>query len=214
MKKTIAAIKKICSISELQTDWIKLHDLDRAKAIRNLHNSGIPIRQIAAQLHKSDPSLRRLLSMLDAPVLDRLLYRKGTITGNELVRRSKAAGLKRIARHREDLNLKRERQTLKAADRISKWLLETHIIGPDCEKIVNEVRREFAMREADRSLPTQPTISLPIAEIIRRSRPAPDESIDIAGWYAQWLCRWSFFAFPEDIRDNALDLALERQCKR
>lgn len=76
MKKTIAAIKKSCSISELQTDWINLHDLERAKAVRDLHNCGISIRHIAAHLHMSGGSLRRLLTMLDAPVLGRLLYRQ------------------------------------------------------------------------------------------------------------------------------------------
>ena len=218
MKMTIAAIKKIGSVSELQTEWKNLHDLDRAIAVRDLHHSGIPIRRIASQLQKSEASLRRLLKMLNAPAVDRLLFRKEKITGNELVRRAEAAGLRRAARRRESIEQKRKRQTLKAADHISKWLLETQLNGPNCEMIVDEVRREFAMREADKSLPLPPTVSLPVAEIIRRSRPpelTEDNKIDIVGWFAQWLCRWSFFAFSdEEIRDNALDIALARQCKR
>ena len=90
--------------------------------------------------------------------------------------------------------------------------------GPNCEMIVDEVRRKlWSMAQAglhpDRVAPPD----TPIDEIIEQTRPPAikDDCIDIAGWYSQWLCRWSFFAFPdEDIRDNALDIALARQCKR
>ena len=54
------------SIQQLQSDWFSLHDLDRAAAIRSIHSSGTSIRQIAAQLHKSESTLRHLLIALDA----------------------------------------------------------------------------------------------------------------------------------------------------
>ena len=137
---------------------------------------------------------------------------------NELVRRSRAAGLKRAARNREEIKLERERQTLRAADRICEWLVETQMNAPNCEMIVDEVRRKlWSMAQAglhpDRVAPPD----TPIDEIIEQTRPPAikDARIDIAGWYSEWLCRWSFFAFPdEDIRDNALDLALQRQQNR
>jgi transposase len=59
-------MNNIPSIPQLQSDWINLHDLDRAAAIRSIHSSGISIRQIATQLHKSESSLRHLLIALDA----------------------------------------------------------------------------------------------------------------------------------------------------
>lgn len=215
MKKTIAAIKKLCSISELQTEWSSLHELDRAVAVRDLHNSGIPNRKIADQLHKPESSLRRLLEMLDAPVVDRLLFRQGKITGNELVRRSRAAGLQRAARQREDLKLQRETQTLKAADRISKWLLETHMNRPNREMIVNDARQDFHTKTPAELCPIRVPPGTPIDRIIEQTRP-PDrhDSIDIAGWYTAWLCCWTSLAFPDpDIRDNAIDIALQQQSK-
>ena len=54
----------------------------------------------------------------------------------------------------------------------------------------------------------------PVSRIIERTRPPTlvDDRIDIVAWFAQWLYKWSFIAFPdEDIRDNALDLALKMQ---
>lgn len=107
-------MQNVLSMSELQASWINRNDLDRAADVHAIHRSGTSIRQIASQLHKKESSLRRLLRMLDAPAVDRLLFRQGKITGNELVRRAKTDGLKRAARHQEELKLKRERQTLKA----------------------------------------------------------------------------------------------------
>ena len=90
--------------------------------------------------------------------------------------------------------------------------------GPNREIIVDEARRQFhdmaqAGLRPDRTAPPD----IPIEKIIEQTKPPAleDDSIDIAGWLIQWLVRWSFFAFPdEDIRDNALDLALERQITR
>ena len=208
-------MKKPRSISELKSDWIRLDDLDRAWAVRAIHNSGISIRQIAAELHKPDSSLRRLLLMLDAPIEDKLLFRQGKITGNELVRRSRAAGLRYAARHREEIELERARQTLKASDHICKWLLQTQMNGPNSEMIVDEARHAFhAMAEAGLRPAGVAPPDTTVTKIIEKTRPPElkDDSIDIAGWFAQWLCRWTFFAFPDqDMRDDALDLALQRQ---
>ncbi len=211
-------MKRIRSIAELKTDWINLHDLDRAQAVKDLHEAGDPIRQIADHLQKPESSLRRLLTALDAPVEDRALARKGLIPTNELVRRSRAAGLQRAAQNREEIKLERERQTLLAAERICKWLLETQMIAPNCEMIVDEVRRKFHNMAQAGLHPTRVAPpDTPIDEIIEQTRPPAikDDCIDVTGWYAQWLTRWTFFAFPdEDIRDNALDLVLEKQWMR
>jgi hypothetical protein len=53
----------------------------------------------------------------------------------------------------------------------------------------------------------------PAAKIIERAKPpALSGDIDIIAWFAQWLWKWSFYAFPnEDVRDSGLSLALEKQ---
>jgi lambda repressor-like predicted transcriptional regulator len=208
----------VSTIPELKANWINLHDLDRANAIRSIHDSGISLRQIARQLHKGESSLRRLLIALDAPVEDRLLARQGKLTTNELVRRSKAAGLNRAARHREEIALEQARETLRAADTICNWFVNIGIAGSFGEQIIDEVRREFADRELYRSLPSVPkNPDIPINTIIERSRPkrAMDNNADWIGWYHEWLCRWAFFAFPDPVvRDAALEIALQKQWTR
>jgi hypothetical protein len=211
-------VSNTCSVAQLQVDWIKLSDLDRAKAIRAIKQSGHSIRKIASVLHISESLLRHLLIALQAPIEDRVLAHQGKISTNELVRRAKAAGLERIARHREVLALERTKSSRKAARLICNWIADTDIYGPDGERIIDDVRREFDLREVDGSLPPPPVnLELPLAELIQRCRPkwSPDNNASSVTWYTQWLCRWAFFAFPdEDIRDSALDLALERQWRR
>jgi hypothetical protein len=122
---------------------------------------------------------------------------------------------RQAARQQADRQQEHQRQAAQAAQLISNWLNQTELYGPACEDIVNEVRWEFAAREAGGTLPAPPKVNVALDEIIRRSKPAEDPEIDIVAWYAQWLCGWTFFAFSNpDIRDQALDLALQQQCRR
>lgn len=209
-------MKEILTVEQLRCEWINLHDLDRAAAVRAINKAGLPIRQIATQLHKPESGLRRLLVALDAPAEDKMLARKGEITTSELVRRSKAAGRARAARNREELKLERGRQALHAADLICKWLIATQMNAPNREMIVEEARLRFhgvIPVELNRSRQFAPDTQ--IEDIIVQTKPPElkeEHKTDIAGWFAAWLCQWTFYAFrDEDVRDNALDLALERQ---
>jgi hypothetical protein len=208
----------ISPIKKLQNDWFRLHDLDRAQAVSDIRQSGISIRQIAAQLQLSESLLRRLLLSLQAPAADRALARQGKISTNELVRCARVAEIRHTSKYREALELERAKETRRGSDLICKWLLQTELNGPCCEMIVDEVRRNFHnMKQAGRHPSVVAPPDTPVTEIIERTKPSNlvDDGIDIIGWFVQWLCRWSFFAFPDEkIRDNALDLALQRQWGR
>jgi len=208
-------MKEILTIEQLRSEWINLHDLDRAKAVRAIHKDGTSIRQIANQLHKPDSGLRRLLDALDAPVEDRLLARNGQITTSELVRRSRAAGRARAAKNNEELKLERGRQTLHAADLICKWLVETQMYGPDCKQALDDVKRKLQGIIPAELLPTiQASPDTPIDQIIEQTKPPAfkeEYKFDIAGWFTEWLYNWTFYAFHDvGVRDNALDLAIKR----
>jgi hypothetical protein len=211
-------MENIPSIAQLQSDWLGFSDLDRAGAVLAINHTGISTRKIAAQLHLSESLLRHLLLTLKAPACDRDLARQGKISTNELVRRAKATGLRRSPQHSEVLELERVQQTHEAANTICDWLLKTQLFGPAREMIVKEVRREFlAMKEAGSRPSLAAPSDVPTSQIIKRTKPPAltDGRIDIVAWFAQWLCRWSFFAFPdEDIRNTALDLALQKQLGR
>jgi hypothetical protein len=110
-----------------------------------------------------------------------------------------------------ELPLECARETRKATGLICDWLLQTKLHGPSREAIVKEVRHGFlGMTQAGLHPSAIASPGTPVFQIIERTKPRAltDDRIDIVAWFAQWLCKWSFFAFPdEDIRDKALDLA-------
>ncbi len=104
---------------------------------------------------------------------------------------------------------------------ICKWIETEGISGVYGENIVDETRRILAETEANGTLPkiTAPR-GVPIAEIIQRTRPKPSppgvEPLEEGSvpWYADWLARWTFFAFPDSsVRHSALDRALDIQIR-
>ncbi len=195
------------SIAQLQSDWFKFSDLERAGAVLAINQTGISTRKIAAHLHFSESLLRHLLMTLRAPASDQHLAQQGKITTNELVRRAKAS--LGTAEHHKTLTIDREIRI--AADLICDWLLHIQLFEPARKMIVEEVRRKFRiMKEAGLHPSAVAPPARPVARIIDITRPAPDDRIHIVAWFARWLCRWSFFAFPDvEIRDNALQLARE-----
>ena len=163
-------------IHQLQTNWAKLGDLDRAKAVKTIHRSGMSIRHIATQLNCSDALLRHLLTALEAPIEDRVLARQ-------------------------------------AANKIMNWLAGHSLHAPSCERVIEDVRWEFAMRDSRKVLPECPkNLEIALPDLIDRCRPVfpRGDNADDLNWYRDWLCRWTLFAFPDPyIRDTALDIALE-----
>ena len=206
------------AVADLQSQWHTLPDLDRAKAVLAIKQSGISTRQIAQHLDCSDSLLRHLLAALQAPPADRLLLRQGKISTNELVRRSKAAGIRRTAMHRKTREFERTQASRRACKKICDWLAAEQMSGPYGEQIVNGARHLFAKAEQDGKFPKDaaPT-DMPTAEIIKRCRPAElkTDAISFVARHAWWLARWAYYAFTDtSVRDTALDLALDEQFRR
>ena len=205
-------------ISGLQADWAHLHDLDRARRIAAIKRAGASNYQIASGPQFCESTVRNLLLTLRAPAEDQLLARHNQISTRELIRRGKAATLKQKVQHQAVFERQRNEAARKGAVNICDWFLEIGFTGPTCEQIVEEVRREFSYREQDGNLPAHPLQELPTLQtLIERSRPKGPIPNDpsVVSWYALWLYRWTFFAFPDSVvRDEALDIALQKQWKR
>jgi hypothetical protein len=150
--------------------------------------------------------------------INQLLARHNPVSIREMVRRGKAAAREHDVRRTETFERKRAEAARNGATAICNWLIEIGLTGPSCEQIIEEVRREFAQREQDGSLPPPPARHrLAIKELIQRSKPKspiPDDAASIS-WYHQWLFRWTFCAFPDAfVKDEALDIALQQQWMR
>jgi hypothetical protein len=165
----------------------------------------------------SEATVRRLLSILHAPAADLAAARRGKISTNKLLRRAKDGVSRRAAQRRQAAKRDQQFAIQTAADSICEWIAQEKVSGPDGERIIDDVRREFALRQQDGSLPNHNFPKLPLQELIRRcrSKRTHEGNADSDNWYHEWLFRWTFYAFPDSaVRDSALELALERQWKR
>jgi hypothetical protein len=210
------------SIDLLRSKWKDLHDVDRAREIDIIRRSDVSINQIGRELKISASLLRHLLQCLEASDEDQDLARRGQISTNELVRRAKAAKERRAKSPqkrraeppKEVVEAHREKSASEGADLICDWILKENLYGPDRIRIVKDVCREFKIREENHSLPPLTKhASLPLNVLIQRSKPKRpiDAGVAALSWYAEWLCRWSFYALEDPIvRDSALKQTLKR----
>ena len=206
------------AISDLQSKWDTLGDLDRARAIRTIHKTGTSLRGLAKALERSPSLLRHLLESLEAPPEDQLLARQGKLTTNELVRRSHAAGSARATKQREALELERTRASQKGCKAICDWLAAEGISGPTGAQIINEARTTLAIAEHNKTLPRDSAPpGTPVTEIIQRCRPVEPNSDanSYITWFAFWLSLWAaYFMTDSWARYQAIELALEKQPRR
>jgi lambda repressor-like predicted transcriptional regulator len=206
------------AISDLQSRWHNLADLDRARAVYAIQRAGTSLRALAKALNCSPSLLRHLLTALQAPREDRSLAQQGEISTNELVRRTRAAGLRRAAKNHEALELQRILDAREACRKICEWLVAEGIPGSYGEQVVAEARGKLAVAELRKKLPKGAAPpDMPVADIIQRSRPAgpvPDNA-EFTSWAARWLFLWAYYAMPDsNIRLQAIDLALDLQGRR
>ena len=206
------------SISDLQSQWQTLSDLERGRAIQAIHLAGASFRQLAKALGRSLTLIRHLCQAAQAPAGDQYLARQGKISTNELVRRARAAGIRGDARRREAIELERTKAARAACRKICDWLSSEKIPGSYGEQIVAEARRQIAFTELKKKLPTHPApLGMPVDQIIQRCKP-PESSVDeftSTAWFGTWLALWTFYAFNDSgVRDAAINLALEQQSRR
>jgi len=206
------------AIADLQSQWYTLHDLDRASAVFTIHQAGTSLRELAKALNCSASLLRHLLETLQAPHVDRLLARQYNISTNELVRRARAAGMRRSNMHREAREFERKQAARQGCSIICNWLTDEGIAKSYGEQIVDEARRLFAQAEQTGKFPKDAApLDMPTEQIIQRCRPAElkSDSMSFIARYAWWLARWSFYAMTDvSVRDRALELTLEKQWAR
>lgn len=75
------------AIANLQANWNRLPDYERAQAVQPIIRSGMSRRQLAKELNTSEGTIRNLLLILKAPYRDLAPFRGGQLSLNELLRR-------------------------------------------------------------------------------------------------------------------------------
>lgn len=206
------------AVAKLQSEWRSLPDLDRARAVYAIKHSGVSTRQIALHLNVSESLLRHLLQALQAPIEDTLLAHKRNTSTNELVRRAKAAGIRRSSMHREALEFERTQASIRGCKTICNWLAAEDVPASYGEQIVEEARRTLAIAEEKKTLPRDAAPpDMPTATIIQRCRPAEPrtDAVSFIAWFSHWLALWAAYSMTDSwVRYKAIEMALELRIRR
>lgn len=206
------------ALTDLQAKWHTLHDLDRGRAVFDIQQDGTSIRELARKLNCSDALLRRLLMAIQAPVEDLLLARQGAISTSELLRRAKAAEVRRTANEHEALEFERAEDAVRGSKAICAWLVQERVSGGFGEQILCEAQRQLAEAEQTNKFPKEVApADLPVEEIIRKCKPAgpTTDAVDLVARFAYWLALWAYYAITDsNVRYRAFELALNAQFKR
>jgi hypothetical protein len=207
------------ALHDLKAKWAELDVAGRALAVHALHKAGVSFRKLAKELGCSPSLLRNLDKGAQASAADLELARKRKISVRELVRRAQAAEKQHAEKDKQALDQKQTEAAQKAAITICEWLEEHQLWPAHGENIVDEARRILAHAEYVDQLPkcSPPPSDMPTTQIISRTKPpvSVNPEPESVGWYADWLARWAYFAFPDPVvRDRALNIALHDQVRR
>ena len=199
------------TVADLQSRWHALCDLDRARAVQSMRQTGMSLRELASHLNCFASLLSYLLRAASAPAEDRELARSGEISARELVRRAVSSGSRPASIAREALAFDCECAAIQASRAIANWLDEQKITDADQAKVIDEARLlnvhadEIALGSLEAYIP-----DIPLDEVIRMVRPGnrePDREHSV-GWYSEWLGRWTAHWVRDDaLRFRALEIA-------
>jgi hypothetical protein len=134
-----------------------------------------------------------------------------------LVRRGSAAGIRRTAKHREAIEFKRTKASVKACKIICEWLAQENLSGGYGEQILCEAQHQLAAAEQANRLPKGAApADMPVSQIIQKCKPRKAYDADnLVARYAYWLALWAYYAITDSgIRCRAVELALNAQFKR
>jgi transposase-like protein len=206
------------AIADLRSRWCTLHDLDRAQAIKSIHQSGVSLRELAPLLNCSPSLLTHLLQAAQASIEDRVLARQGILSTRTLVRRAKAVGTLRTALHREAVAFERNREAFQGCKSILNWLAEQKVARDLWGWGIEMALLHLSLTDQTWQLPpdTVPK-AVPGDEIFFRRWAVQPESADldpvtgVALRLAQWV---SLGISNVRVRQRALELASEELDQR
>jgi AraC-like DNA-binding protein len=199
------------AVADLQSRWCALSDLDRAQAIKSIHQSGVSLRKLASFLNCSPSLLTHLLQAGQAPLEDRVLARRGELSTRALVRRARATGTRRAAMHREAIAFERESEARRHSQAIKRWLGEQGVADADRGQVIERACLHLSPPEWTERLPL---VAIPAGMSADNSvrtclptQPDPTE-VGFAAGIAWQLAHWVAAGISDhQLRQRALELA-------
>jgi len=154
------------AVDDLRSDWHGLCDLDRARALQSIRETGVTLRELASHLNCSASLLSYFLRAASAPAEDRELARSGEISTREIVRRASSSRGRSTSMVREAIAFDNECAAIQASRAITNWLDEQELTCGDRAMVIEQARL-FNVHVDDLSLETlEPYLpDIPLVEL-------------------------------------------------
>ena len=204
------------AVADLQSRWHTLCDLDRARAVLSIYQTGMSLRELAPKLNCSPSLLSHLLRALEAAAEDRELARSGEISTRELVRRVRSSGTRATSSMQgEAIAFDHECAAVQASQAIARWFDEENVASTDRDNIVEQACLLLVTADMPEIGSVESYLpDIPLGEVIRLFRPAR-LSIDgdsATALLSEWLALWTLHGILDDwVRARALELA-RKEC--
>jgi DNA-binding transcriptional MerR regulator len=199
------------AVADLQSRWYTLNDLDRAQAVKSIHQSGVSLRKLASFLNCSPSLLAHLLQAGQAPLEDRVLARRGELSTRALVRRAKATGTHRTALHREAIAFENEQTAIQDGRSILNWLAEHGVADADREQIIKRARLYLSLVEGTEPFSPAAMSACKLADKtvhMRRTAQSDRAEIGVFAGFARQLAQWALAGISDlQVRQRAFELA-------
>jgi len=201
----------LSDVADLRDRWHILHDLDRAQAVKVIHQSGISLRKLAVELNCSRSLLSRLLLAANASPEDLELARHVPMSTRELARKGKAEGISGFARHPEGIAFDLERAAVQGSRTILSWLdedgISVHDQGPILVQIRIHLVNDSRLSQEEIKAALARALLDTITSLPRSARIDPDRT-QSPGETALRLALWILQRIPDArVRARSLELA-------
>ena len=201
------------AIVYLQSRWDTLNDLDRAQAVKDIHQSGVSLRNLASFLHCSPQLLTHLLQAGQAPLEDRVLARLGELSTRTLVQRARATGIRPTALHREAVASERQSEAHQHSQAIIKWLDNNDVENADRVQVIEKTRLFLSVVEGTwQPPPNAKPAGMPADKAVHKGRPGQVHraEMSISAGFARQLVLWVSAGIADNQgRQRALELVSE-----
>jgi DNA-binding transcriptional MerR regulator len=201
-------------VTDLKARWYSLHDLDRAQAVRVIHQLGVSLRELARHLNCSPSLLSHLLQAGQASIADCILARQGALSTRALVRNARTEGTRRTASGHEEVTYEMERAAHKHSRAILRWLGDEDVLDVDQEQVIDQAGISIPMAKQPGQVQRNSMVAVVSTDDTARScwpvEPGLSKARLLAG-HAQRLAARTVLGIPDDrIRQRAFELARDK----
>lgn len=198
------------AVTDLQSRWHTLCDVDRALAVQSMHLEGLSLQKLAPLLNCSPSLSSRLLRAAQAPAADRASAHRREISTPELALRAGITEICGTEHHPEAIAFAHEHTAFQACQTITGWYEDEAAGSTDRQRITDQARSHLVYADQKADGGQESFLGGRLLDEVVRSGPDQSETggSDSVALLAVKLALGVVRQIPDErVHDRALELA-------